>query len=158
VHETTVKYRLFPYQSDLYEFSAMKKKVEVVALIICRDRNVLLEKRGKKRRNDPGKIALPGGHLKKQETLLEACRRELKEELDLQCYNFTFVTKILHQTPSEDQTVYYYLCENWKGTPKCNEAEKILWTDIERLERLDFEEDKQAIRELLSLRHLSRLL
>jgi mutator protein MutT len=136
----------------------MKKKAEVVALIICKDKKVLLEKRKENRRNDPGKIALPGGHVKKQETFLQACKRELREELDIVCSKFTFVTTILHDTPSEEQTVHHYSCENWEGTPKCREAERILWTDIERLERLDFEEDRKAIRELLERERLSRLI
>jgi 8-oxo-dGTP diphosphatase len=128
----------------------MKKKADVVALIICKDKKVLLEKRKENRRNDPGKTAIPGGHVKNGENLLQACKRELREELDLQCNKFTFVTKILHNTPSEEQIVHYYSCENWKGTPKCREAERILWFDTERLECLDFEEDRQAVTELLN--------
>jgi len=127
----------------------MKKKVDVVALIIRAEEKVLLEKRKENRRNDPGKIALPGGHVKREETLLQACKRELKEELDIRCNKFTFVTRILHETSSEEQAVHYYFCEHWKGTPKCREAERILWTDLARLDCLDFEEDRQAIRELL---------
>jgi mutator protein MutT len=128
----------------------MKKKVKVVALIICKGKKVLLEKRKENRRNDPGKIALPGGHVKQQETLLQACRRELREELDIRCDDFTFVTTILHNTPFEQQIVHYYFCVDWKGTLKCREAARIFWTKTERLECLDFEEDRQAIRELLA--------
>ena len=132
----------------------MRKKVDVVALIICKGEKILLEKRKENRRNDPSKIAIPGGHVKKGESFLEACRRELEEELDLQCKEFTFVIEILHSTPSEEQVVHYYSCDNWKGTPKCIEAERIFWVDTERLESLDFEEDRQAVTELLNTRGL----
>jgi ADP-ribose pyrophosphatase YjhB (NUDIX family)/predicted GNAT family acetyltransferase len=128
----------------------MKKKVKVVSLMICGDDKILLEKRKQNRRNDPGKIALPGGHVKKHETLLAACKRELREELDIGCERFTFVTRVLHHTAREEQMTHYFLCEDWEGTPRCGEAERIFWTDMDCPDCLDFEEDRQAIRKLLN--------
>lgn len=124
-------------------------RIDVVALIIRKDNEILVEKRKKDRRVDPGKTAIPGGHVDDPESLEQACARELKEELDLECSDFRFVTSIPHDTIFEKQMVHYYSCENWKGVPKSQEADSIFWTGVENLECLDFEIDKRAIRQFL---------
>jgi len=125
------------------------KRVDVIALIIRRNREILVEKRKNGRRVDPGKTAIPGGHVEDLESLEQACTRELKEELDLECSDFRFVTSVPHNTISEKQMVHYYSCENWKGVPKNREADAIFWASVENLECLDFEIDKRAVRQSL---------
>jgi mutator protein MutT len=123
------------------------RSVDVVALLVCRNGEILVEKRRQDRRVDPGKVAIPGGHVEKCESLKSACRRELKEELDLECEGFKFIARLPHQTAVEDQMVHYFLCENWKGTPRSREAEKVFWIDKEGVDLLDFEIDRTVARQ-----------
>lgn len=124
-------------------------RVNVVALIIRKNSEILVEKRKKDRRVDPGKTVIPGGHVESAESFEQACARELKEELDLECSDFRFVASVPHDTISEKQMVHYYSCENWEGVPKSREAEAIFWACVDNLECLDFEIDKKAVRQAL---------
>lgn len=124
-------------------------RVNVIALIVRKNSKVLLERRKKDRKVDRGKIVIPGGHVEDTETLEQACKRELKEELDLECSDFRHVVSIPHDTVSEKQMVHYYSCENWRGVPKNLEADAIFWISIENLKCLDFEIDRRAVRKSL---------
>lgn len=57
------------------------KFVDTVALIVEKEGRLLVERRKLTKETDPGKVAIPGGHVEGGESLEEACRRELKEEL-----------------------------------------------------------------------------
>jgi 8-oxo-dGTP diphosphatase len=124
-------------------------RVDVVALIVRKNNEILVEKRKKDRRVDPGKTVIPGGHVEDPESFEQACARELREELVLECSDFRFVASMPHDAISEKQMVHYYSCENWKGDPKNREADAIFWTSVDNLECLDFEIDKRAVRRFL---------
>jgi mutator protein MutT len=132
------------------QFEGMKR-ANVVALIVRKNDKVLLERRKKDRKVDPGKIAIPGGHVEGAETLEQTCKRELEEELGLECSNFRHVVTFPHDTVSEKQLVHYYSCEKWTGVPKNQEADTIFWASIENLECVDYEIDRRAIRKSLKL-------
>jgi len=124
-------------------------RVNVVALIVRRNSKVLLERRKKDRKVDPGRIAIPGGHVENAETLEQTCKRELEEELGLECSDFRHVATFPHDTVSEKQLVHYYSCENWTGIPTNREADTIFWASVENLKCLDFEIDRKAVRTAL---------
>jgi len=125
-----------------------EKSCDVVAFILLKNGKVLVEKRMPNRKIDPGKIVIPGGHVKKRESLADACKRELKEELDVVCENFEFVCKSLHDAGSEIQMVHYFLCKDWKGNIKTREAKKIFWLDEKNLNKLSYKIDRNAIEKL----------
>ncbi len=120
--------------------------------IFHKDGSILVEKRKQTRKIDPGKIVIPGGHVEQGEPLEQACKRELKEELNIDCKKFFLIEKLLHHTPIEEQMHYYYLCQDWKGVPQCNEAEQIFWIDRNQLTKLDLEIDKKVIEEFFKRR------
>ena len=94
------------------------KTVDTVSLIILQEDKILVERRALHKATDPGIVAIPGGHVEHGETLEEACNRELKEELDLDCSEFRLFDKMLWHTPVEIQNVHYFVCEGWRGVPK----------------------------------------
>lgn len=122
------------------------KQVKVIALLLYKDGKILAEKRKLTEKTDPGKIVIPGGHVEQGESFEEACKRELKEELGIECQNFKFIIKMLHHTDIEDQMTYYFSCEKWKGKLESREAEKIFWISPSQLTVLDFEIDRKAAR------------
>jgi mutator protein MutT len=122
----------------------MKKLVDTVAFILHRDGRILAERRKADRATDPGRVALPGGHVEEGESFEQACVRELKEELGLDCAEFEFVARFLHHTDIEDQMTHYYSCEDWEGEPSALEAEEVFWVGFGETGRLDFEIDRKA--------------
>ena len=101
---------------------------------------------------DPGIVSIPGGHVEEGETHFEACQRELKEELNLDCTQFSFITKKMWKTPIENQLIHYYICENWSGETMCNEAEEIFYIKTSEINQLDIELERDVIREILTRR------
>jgi len=126
--------------------SFSRKCVDVVALIIPVKNGIIVEKRRSDKAIDPNTVVIPGGHVELGESLEETCRRELKEELDLDCSKFVYVITRLHETPVEAQVVHYYVCLGWCGQPKSIEAESIFSVSRNDLDVLDFEIDRQAAR------------
>jgi mutator protein MutT len=121
--------------------------VDTVAFIVHREGTILVEQRKLTKKTDPGKVAIPGGHVEKGESFEQACKRELREELDLECSSFSFIIRLLHHTDVEDQMTHYYSCEDWRGEPKSKEAERVFWVDSKHLDVLSFEIDRKAAEE-----------
>ena len=123
------------------------KQVNVVAFIVYKNKKILVEKRKLNKKTDSGKVVILGGHVEKGESFKQACQRELREELEIECQKFKFIIKLLHHTDIEDQMTYYFSCEECKGKPIAHEAEKVFWIDSKKLNILDFEIDRKAIKE-----------
>jgi mutator protein MutT len=121
------------------------KTVETVALIVLDGDRMLLERRGLDKETFPGVVVVPGGHVEKGETLEEACKRELKEELDLESSKFRFLEMHPFETPIEVQHVHYFVCEDWKGTPRSHEADEVFFVGFDELNRVDVLEERELL-------------
>ena len=122
--------------------------VETVSFIVLCEGRLLVERRSLDARTDPGIIAIPGGHIQRGESLVEAVQRELREETGLYCDSFTLIARKFHSTPLENQTVYYYLCNDWVGELVCNEADELFWISLDEIDLLDYEIQREAVDEL----------
>jgi 8-oxo-dGTP pyrophosphatase MutT (NUDIX family)/precorrin-6B methylase 2 len=127
-----------------------QKSCDVVAFILLKNGKVLVEERMPNRKIDPGKIVIPGGHVKRGESLIDACKRELKEELNVDSSDLEFVCRFLHGVGSEIQMIHYFLCKDWKGRMKTREAKRIVWLDKKNLNKLSYEIDRKAINKIKS--------
>ncbi len=121
------------------------KTVDAVSLLILRDDEILVERRSLQKATDPGVVVIPGGHVEDGETLEEACKRELKEELDLECLKFKFIDRMVWETPIEIQNVHYFICEDWSGTPRNYEADEIFFIKQTDLSPIDINEEREIL-------------
>ena len=118
------------------------RTVDTVALIVLDGDRLLVERRRLDKATDPGVVVVPGGHVEEGESLADACARELKEELALDCTSFRFVDQMLWGTPIELQKVHYFVCEGWSGVPKSIEADEVFFIGIKDLSPITIEKER----------------
>ncbi len=126
--------------------------VKICAFIIERNGLLLVEKRLISKETDPGKIVFPGGHVEEKESLLDACKREIKEELGVECEDYKKICKLYCVSSGkkiEKQETHYFSCKLKNGEPKTLEAEKIFWIKPSQIGMLDLEVDKKALKKYL---------
>ena len=129
----------------------MSLRRDCVSGILVQNRLFLVEKRGKND-VDPG-YALPGGHVEHGETLENALRREMLEELELNIDSPEYVWTGNHTaSDGEQQRIHYFLVRGWKGNPIVREAESIDWTGD--ISILTFEVDRKAVEKLIMNKQL----
>lgn len=112
--------------------------VGVGGIILNEKKEVLLQLRGKKARNERGLWKLPGGQIEYGETAEEALKREIKEELGIEIKiikQFFCFDEILNNE-NQHWLTPLYLCQIKKGKPKILEPEKIekiAWFSLKNL-------------------------
>jgi 8-oxo-dGTP diphosphatase len=124
--------------------------VDVVVGIILNGNKFLVERRSLDEKVDPGIVCLPGGHVRTNESMEEALKRELREELDIEVKGLEFVCKNFYiASNGERQNAYCFLVTDYEGEPVCKSAKEIFWED--NIENLSLEVDRKTIINLKEL-------
>ena len=117
---------------------------ELVAGILTKNRRFLVEKRRFDDEADPGYVEIPGGHVDKGESLEEALKRELREELGIQVKKMSFVANGLATASNgEKGRIHYFHVKSWHGRIVAREAEKVYWE--KRVANLSIPSDRRAV-------------
>ena len=117
--------------------------------ILVEERKVLVERRRDDDDADPGLIEIRGGHVDPDETLEDALRREMKEELGIDVKKAKLVQKSLYTASNgERQRIHYFHVEKWNGRIKSTEAERVYWES--KISNLGVIPDRRAVRKILS--------
>jgi mutator protein MutT len=120
--------------------------------ILVERRRFLVEKRRDDDDADPGLIEIPGGHVDPDETLEDALRREMKEELGIDVEKGRLVQKSLYTaTNGERQRIHYFHVEKWNGRIRSTEAERVYWES--EIGNLSIIPDRRAVRRILRVQH-----
>lgn len=108
---------------------------ECVSGVLIVGRLVLVEKRRDDDESDPGLVMLPGGHVEKSESLEDALKREMVEELGIRVGAITPVrVRDYAASNGEKQRIHYFHVKDWTGEIESNEAERVYWeSDVENL-------------------------
>lgn len=120
-----------------------KKAVDYIGvgggvLILNKKNEALLMKRGKNVRNESGWWSKPGGGVKFGEGAIDAMRREIKEELDIEIDIWGYLPHTDHIIPAENQhwASFNYIAHIISGVPKNMEPQKcdeIAWFALDAL-------------------------
>jgi 8-oxo-dGTP diphosphatase len=122
-------------KSGISVHSRRKAAAECVSGVLLNDGSVLVEKRRVDDDADPGQVLLPGGHVEIGESLNQALKREMREELGIGVQKIAPV-QIRYYTASngERQRIHYFRIKEWKGKIRSNEAQVVYWeSDISHL-------------------------
>jgi len=123
------------------------KNVNVVVGILLNGNSFLVERRRIDEELDPGIVCLPGGHVGIGESMEEALKRELREELGIEVKGTRFICRNLYiASNGERQDAYCYLVTAYDGTLVCNSAQEIFWEDD--VEKLSLKVDRDTIMKL----------
>lgn len=117
------------------------KKIEVVAAIIVKDKEVLCTQRNYNKQDYISyKYEFPGGKVESGETLIEALVREIKEELNaiINLYEKDFFMKVDHSYPDFNLVLHSYICKLDNFTFNLNEHINYKWCSKDEIKKLDW--------------------
>lgn len=118
--------------------------VGVVVGIVTKGNRFLVERRRRDEDVDPCIVCLPAGHVKSGESLEDALKREMMEELGIQVKEAKFVCRNFYVASNgERQNANCYLITEYEGTPVCKTAQEIFWEDS--IQNLSLEVDRKTI-------------
>jgi mutator protein MutT len=115
----------------------MKKKINVVAGVILKNKMILIAQRNSKDKY-AFKWEFPGGKIEEGENPCNCLRRELMEELSIDVEVGRQIIKVNYSYPEFDINMICYMINSFNGEPKNIVHEKIVWEYIDRLKEYDF--------------------
>jgi len=129
-------------------------------LIVNDDGDVLLMKRGRDVRNESGWWSKPGGGVKFGETAIEAMKREMKEELDIEIEITGYLPHTDHIIESENQhwASFNFIAYITKGEPKNMEPEKcdaIKWFALDKLPKKITQTTSEPIENYINKKYIT---
>lgn len=131
------------------------ENVELTVVCMLEDGDkILLQDRVK---TDWHGYALPGGHVEKDESFLDAVKREMKEETGLEIRNPRLVG--LKQFPIDNgrYLVVLFKATEWSGEPTSSEEGKMEWVEYARLPELDTVADLEEMLRMMNSPDLTEL-
>jgi len=121
----------------------------VVGAVLIENNKIILPKRSKMLKKMPNKFEFPGGKVEKNETLKEALKRELQEELSIDVDFENIIEFPNNVLATEKFTLSIFIVKEWKNeitlNPEINsEIIKVDFDELKNVKEL-LETDKQLI-------------
>lgn len=112
------------------------KQIEVVAAIIRKDDKIFATQRGYGEWK--GWWEFPGGKMEAGETLEDALKREIREELSAEICVDEFLCTVEYDYPAFHLTLHCYLCSLLTETFHLNEHEAARWLSASELKSVEW--------------------
>lgn len=126
------------------------KKIEVAAGIVCQNNKILATQRGYG--EFKGGWEFPGGKLESGENAIDALKRELQEELDMEVIVGELLETVEYDYPQFHITMHCYLCQLAKEKFVLKEHEAARWLEKRQLDEVNWlPADEEIIDKLRSI-------
>ncbi len=112
------------------------KTIEVVAAIICKDDKIFATQRGYGDMKDGWEF--PGGKVEPGESLEDALKREILEELETKISVERLVQTVEYDYPKFHLKMHCFWCSIESGSLNLKEHEAAKWLSKEQLESVDW--------------------
>ena len=103
-----------------------------VHLLLIKDGKILLQRRNNPNKHGYGMLGMPAGHLEANESVYDAFKREMKEELNIDVVSSEIVQVMNLNGDTDVYDAYFFTCE-YTGEITNMEAENaksLEWVDI----------------------------
>ncbi len=121
-----------------------------VAVIFNGDKDVLVALRPA-HVHQGGLWEFPGGKIEQGESVEDALRREIREELDIDVIHASPLIRICHHYPDKSVLLDVWCVDSFTGEPQGAENQSIRWNSIDQLDPSEFPQANQAIIKALQL-------
>ena len=113
--------------------------IEVVAAVILKYDKVLCVQRPiNTKEYISSKWEFPGGKVELGEDRIQALKREILEELQLEIQNIKFLMTVEHTYPDFHLVMHAYTCKISSGEPVLTEHADMKWLPVDKLDQLDW--------------------
>lgn len=106
------------------------KIIDVAVGVLLRDDGTVLLGNRPADKPWPGWWELPGGKLEPGESVMQALKRELKEEIDIEMTEATPWVTYVHKYPTTTVRLAFCRVTGWTGEPRGLENQQLQWVDL----------------------------
>ncbi len=128
-----------------------KKRIEVVAAIICDGNKMFATQRGYGEWKDWWEF--PGGKIETGENPQEALKREIKEELATEIEVGDLISTVDYEYPKFHLKMHCFLCKMKKGNLTLLEHEAAKWLNLDTLDTVKWLPADEIVVEVLKSRN-----
>ncbi len=115
-----------------------QERIHIVIGIIKNSNNEVLISERKANSHLGGLLEFPGGKVESEETVIEALRREMREELSIQIDTCTPIIQIPYIYSDRSVLLDVFLVNQYSGTIISNESQRLYWKKISALSSKEF--------------------